>query len=206
MSEQSATRWRTVDKLAGVAALLLMTGYYVQPIQQGVGTAMQVLLGPATTILPFSLLILLLAGTTGLSSAVLNVRLRSQQGMDDLQERMKDVQERLSAAQERDDDETVSELRAEQQEMMGDMFGAMKGQFRPMVWSMLISIPAFLWLRWVFLAPGTAIAPAALALPVVGPIAWSATLVGPIKVWLAWYIGCSLSTGIVARKVIARFA
>ncbi|WP_158057711.1 DUF106 domain-containing protein [Halorussus halophilus] len=206
MSDQSANRWRPADKLAGVVALLLMTGYYVQPIQQGVGTAMQALLAPAATFLPFSLLILLLAGTTGLSSAVLSVKLRSQQGMEDLQERMNDVQERLSDARERDDEEAIEELQVEQQEMMGDMLGVMKGQLRPMAWSMLVSIPAFLWLRWVFLAPSVAIAPAAFALPIVGQIAWTASLVGPIKVWLAWYIGCSLSTGMVTRKVVARFA
>ncbi|WP_435179872.1 hypothetical protein [Halorussus sp. AFM4] len=58
----------------------------------------------------------------------------------------------------------------------------------------------------MFVAPSAAVAPAALALPVVGQVAWTATLVGPLKVWLAWYVGCSLSTGLVARKVVARLA
>lgn len=206
MTTGSARGWTAYDKLAGLLALALMTGYYVAPIQRAVGTTMQALLGPAATLLPFSVLMVLLAGTTGLSSAVLNAKLRSQEGMEAVRERMTDLQDRLDAARERDDDETVEELLDEQRAVTLRMLAGMKSQFRPVVWSMLISIPVFLWLRWVFVAPSVAIAPAALALPVVGPIAWTASLVGPVKVWLAWYIGCSLSTGVVARRLVARFS
>lgn len=206
MATESSREWTGYDKVAGLLALALMAGYYVTPIQYTVAGAVQALLGPATTILPFSVLILLLGGTTGLSSAVLQTKLRSRERMERLQERMSDLRDRLESARERDDEDAIEEIRAEQRDLTGEYLAAMKGQLRPAVWSMLVSVPAFLWLRWVFVAPSAAVAPAALALPLVGQIAWTATLVGPLKVWLAWYVGWSLSTGLVARKAVARFA
>lgn len=197
--------WTPYDKLAGLAALALASGYVVDPVQAAVGTGMHALLAPAASLVPFSVLVLLLAGTTGLSSALLNLRLRNQERMAELRDRMNELRERLEGARERDDEAELEDLRAEQQELAAEWATAMKSQFRPMVWSMLVTVPAFLWLRWVFLAPSAAVAPAALALPVVGNVAWTATL-GPLQVWLAWYLGCSVSTGVVARKVVARLA
>ncbi|MFB9805682.1 hypothetical protein ACFFQF_10150 [Haladaptatus pallidirubidus] len=37
--------------------------------------------------------------------------------------------------------------------------------------------------------------------PVIGQIAWTATVVGPLQVWLVWYIGASISSGYVSRKI-----
>lgn len=81
-----------------------------------------------------------------------------------------------------------------------------KGSFRPMVWSLLVTAPVFIWLRWVFTSPATAIVPVAFFLPVVGHVAWTATVVGPLKVWLVWYIGASASSGYVGRKIVRRVA
>lgn len=198
--------WSGYDKLAGLVVLALFAGYHVQPIQEVVGTGMHAILAPAASFVPFSILMLLLAGTTGVSSAILNVKLRNQDRLDELRDRMTEIREGLESAHESDDEDAIEDLRAEQQELATDWLTAMKAQFRPAVWSMLVSLPAFLWLRWVFLAPSVAIAPAAFALPLVGHVAWTATVVGPLKVWLAWYVGCSVSTGIVARKVVARAA
>jgi uncharacterized membrane protein (DUF106 family) len=206
MGTESTREWTGYDKLAGLVALTLLAGYHVSPIQRAVAEAMHAMLGPAATILPFSALMLLLAGTTGLSSAVLSVKLRSQERMDRLQERMTELRERLEAAREHDDEEAIEEIQTEQQELTVEYLAAMKTQLRPAVWSMLVSLPVFLWLRWVFVAPSVAVAPAAFALPLVGHVAWTATLVGPFKVWLAWYVSCSVSTGILARKAVARLA
>lgn len=201
-----SSRWTGYDKLAGLVALALMAGYHVTPIQRAVAAAMQAMLGPATTILPFSVLVLLLAGTTGLSSAVLQVKLRNQERIERLQERMSDLRDRLESARENDDEDAIDDIRAEQQDLAGEYLAAMKTQLRPAVWSMLVTLPVFLWLRWVFVAPSAAVAPAAFAIPLVGHVAWTATLVGPLQVWLAWYLGCSITTGLLARKAVARLA
>jgi uncharacterized membrane protein (DUF106 family) len=105
---------------------------------------MHAMLGPAATILPFSALMLLLAGTTGLSSAVLSVKLRSQERMDRLQERMAELRERLEAARKYDDEDAIEELQTEQQELTVEYLAAMKTQLCPAVWSMLVSLPVFL--------------------------------------------------------------
>lgn len=205
MSTESS-RWTGYDKLAGLVALALMAGYHVTPIQGAVAAAMQAMLGPATTILPFSVLVLLLAGTTGLSSAVLQAKLRNQERIERLQSRMSDLRDRLESARENDDEDAIDDIRAEQQDLAGEYLAAMKTQLRPAVWSMLVTLPVFLWLRWVFVAPNAAVAPAAFAIPLVGHVAWTATLVGPLQVWLAWYLGCSITSGLLARKAVARLA
>lgn len=198
--------WTGYDKLAGLVALALIAGYHVTLIQRAVAGAMQAMLGPATTILPFSVLVLLLAGTTGLSSAILQAKLRNQERIERLQSRMSDLRDRLESARENDDEDAIDDIRAEQQDLTVEYLAAMKTQLRPAVWSMLVTLPVFLWLRWVFVAPNAAVAPAAFAIPLVGHVAWTATLVGPLQVWLAWYLGCSITSGLLARKAVARLA
>ena len=60
-----ARGWTGYDKFAGLVALALLSGYYVEPIQGAVGGGLHTILAPAAALVPFSVLILLLAGTTG---------------------------------------------------------------------------------------------------------------------------------------------
>ncbi len=76
----------------------------------------------------------------------------------------------------------MERLRSEQRGLMKHQAEMVKGSFRPMVWSLLVTAPVFIWLRWVFTSPATAIVPVAFFLPVVGHVAWTATVVGPLKV------------------------
>lgn len=195
--------WTTYDTVAGVLALVLMSGYALAPVQQIIATSLNVVLSPLGTLMPLSVFLLGLSGVTGLCSTTLRHLLEDSDRLDQLQSRIQELQEKLSAAQQTDD-EVPDELAELQQELMNNFLTMMKLQFRPMVWSMLITIPIFLWLRWAVLAPTAAAIPVALSLPVVGHIALSATVIGPLKVWVVWYLGGSLSTSILSRRLLAR--
>jgi uncharacterized membrane protein (DUF106 family) len=78
-----------------------------------------------------------------------------------------------------------------------------KEQFRPMVWIMFFTIPVFLWMYW-----GIGIGPNAeahvplqnLVLPLVGEVAWTDQVLGPIQAWIIWYFLCSMGFTQIIRK------
>ncbi|WP_227353230.1 DUF106 domain-containing protein [Haladaptatus salinisoli] len=206
MASSNRGSWSTHDKLAGLLAVGLFAGYFVRPMESIVVAVVSPVLSPLAVWLPFSLFVFLLAGSTGLYTAVLQAKLRDAEQMERLQRKMKTLRERLQTARDESDDDEMERLRSEQRELMHHQVQMMKGNFRPMVWSLLVTAPAFIWLRWVFTSPAAAVAPVAFFLPVVGQVAWTATVVGPLKVWLVWYIGASVSSGYVGRKLVRRAA
>lgn len=200
--DPAADGWSTYDKAAGVCSLALMSGYYLPEVRNAVGPAVDLVLGPAEALLPFSALLLLLSLTTGVASSVIQTKLLDRGRMDRYKERMTDVQARLKRARERGDDDAVDALQSEQMDLMADQFGMVKSQFRPMVWSMLVSVPVFLWLTWLLLSPPHALASTTVFVPLLGNVAWTAKVVGPVQLWLVWYMVGTLSFGTVSRKVL----
>lgn len=190
--------WTMYDTAAGVVALVLLSGYHLAPIQQLVVTMLNVLFSPLGTLVPFTVFFFGLAGVTGLSSTVLRHRLQDTAQLERLQSRLTELQEELSTAEQTD------EIPPEHKEFLHSWKEMLKLQLRPMVWSMLVTVPIFLWLRWAMVSPTAAVIPVALTVPVVGPIVLSATLIGPLKVWIVWYLGGSLTTSVVSRRVLSR--
>ncbi|MCO8243879.1 MULTISPECIES: EMC3/TMCO1 family protein [unclassified Haladaptatus] len=197
------TSWTVYDKFAGLLALTLMSGYYLAPVQGSIAMAVNLVLSPLATLLPVSVLLFGVAGTTGLYSTTLRLLLGDSERMERLQERIETLQKRTSSSTEEDGDGTDS-IADEQTELLRSWLAMLKLQFRPLAWSMLLTVPVFLWIRWAMANPASATVPLALSLPVVGHIALTATLIGPVKVWLVWYIGGSISTSFVSRRVLSR--
>jgi len=203
MDTSADAGWSTADALATILAVVFATGYVLSPVQTAVAMVWSAVLSPLAVVVPFSVLLLLLAGTNGVFTAVLQAKLRDSDRVEQLQGRIEELQTRLREAREADD-LSVDDLDEERLELNRTMLAMLTANCRPLVWSMLVTVPTFLWLRWVFLAPAAGIAPAMVFVPLVGQLSWTATVVGPIKLWLAWYFGASLSTGFVARRVVRR--
>ncbi|KZN23685.1 hypothetical protein A4G99_12460 [Haladaptatus sp. R4] len=197
------TSWTVYDKFAGLLALALLSGYYLAPVQGSIAMAVNLVLSPLATLLPVSVFLFGLAGTTGLYSTTLRLLLGDSERMERLQERIETLQKRISSSTEEDGDGTDS-IADEQTELLRSWLAMLKLQFRPLAWSMLLTVPVFLWIRWAMANPAAATVPLALSLPVVGHIALTATLIGPVKVWLVWYVGGSISTSFVSRRVLSR--
>ncbi|WP_248515287.1 DUF106 domain-containing protein [Salinarchaeum laminariae] len=200
---EEAASWSQWDKLAAVGAVMMMVGYYFDPVQNAVGGALDLALGPLLNVLPFYLVIFSVALLTGLYSSLLMANLMDQETMSVYQERMSAIQDKRKEAKERGDDEAVERIQEKQMDMMGDQLGMMKSQFRPMVWVMLLTIPVFLWLWWTIGQGGIGVENGHdMILPIAGGVDWNDGLLGPMRAWIVWYIGCSFGFGQILRKTL----
>jgi uncharacterized membrane protein (DUF106 family) len=201
------TGWTKWDKGAAAGSVLLFLGYSQRPVRNVVGETIDLLLGPLDQALPFYLVILTLAVLTGLYSTLLQANLMDMDKMSEYQEQMQEIQDRRKAAKERGDDEALEEIKEEQMEAMGDQLGMFKLQFRPMVWIMLLTVPAFLWMYWKILdGGGTIIGEVTIIMPFIGDLSvqdgWTTGVVGPMQAWIVWYFLCSMAFTQVIRKAL----
>jgi uncharacterized membrane protein (DUF106 family) len=175
----------------------------VNSVRDAIGGVLDVVLGPLNELVPFYIVILVLATFTGLTSTILQDNLMDMSGMSEHQEKMKEIKERRKEAKERGDDEALDRIEQEQMELMTDQMGMFKQQFRPMVWIMLINIPVFLWLYYMVFGGILDISAPVVVMPIVGEIeTWQAGVVGPMQAWIVWYFLCSLSLTQIIRKAL----
>ncbi len=192
------TSWTKWDKIAAVSTLGAFVGYAVAPVRNAIAGSIDLVLGPLLNVVPFYAVIMVVALATGLYSTLLRAGLMDMEKMSVYQDRMKDIQERRKQAKEQDDDEALDAIQEEQMEAMGDQLGMFKEQFRPMVWIMFLTIPAFLWMFWVVGYRGAAsaypeVAAQELVVPLAGTITWETGIIGPIQMWIVWYFLCSMA-------------
>ncbi|ADQ66516.1 hypothetical protein C499_02127 [Halogeometricum borinquense DSM 11551] len=194
--------WSKYDKMAGVVTVGLFFAYWWQPLQRLIGSTMNVILGPLVEILPFYAVVMIIALATGLYSTLLQANLMNMEKMSAYQERMKDIQKRRKEAQKAGDDEALDRIQQEQMEAMGDQMGMFKEQFRPMVWIMFLTIPAFIWMYWAIGVRGSGghIVLQNIVLPLVGKVSWTEGVLGPMQAWIVWYFLCSMGFTQIIRK------
>ncbi|AUX09730.1 HTR-like protein [Halalkaliarchaeum desulfuricum] len=196
------TSWTQYDKGALVATLLFFVGYTWGPIRDLIGNAVHLLLGPINNVLPFYAVIMVIALATGLYSTLLRAALMDMDKMSKYQERMKDIQDRRKEAKEAGDDEALDAIQEEQMEAMSDQLGMFKEQFRPMVWIMFFTIPAFLWMYWMVGFRGSDAHGTfdAIVIPIAGTVEWTTGIIGPIQIWIIWYFLCSMAFTQIIQK------
>ena len=199
------TSWTIYDKIAAMSVMALFVGYAFSSARAAIGGVIDLAFGPLEAALPFYLVILVLAVLTGLFSAIMQDNLMDQAVMGEYREKTSALKERREKAKERGDDEALDKIQEEQMEMMTENIGVFKAQFRPMVWIMLLTIPVFLWMYWMILDVGVAVATndPVLVIPIAGEIStWRSGIVGPIEMWLVWYFICSLGFSQIMRKAL----
>ncbi|WP_266078223.1 DUF106 domain-containing protein [Haladaptatus caseinilyticus] len=202
VDDVEGTTWSKWDKLAAVASIGLFAGYSINSVRNVVGGAVDVFLGPVESTLPFYVVIMILAMLTGLYSTLLQDNLMNMEKMGAYQERMKDIQKRQKEAKERGDEQAMERIREEQMEAMGDQAGMFKEQFRPMVWTMFITIPVFLWMYWRISDKTGSVLPTKIVLPFVGEAGWQTGVIGPMQAWIVWYFLCSMAFTQLIRKAL----
>jgi uncharacterized membrane protein (DUF106 family) len=204
--EDEGSSWKTRDKLAGVGTLVLMAGYYFDPIREVVGGVIHVILGPLDAVLPFYAVILAISIITGLYSSLLQANMVDQEKVSKYQERFQAIQDREKEAKERGDDAAVERIQEERMEAMGDQMNMMKENFRPMAWITLLTIPAFLWMYWMIGTRGAAGQLTGMetwaVMPFAGQVEWSGGSIGPLPAWIAFYFLCSMGFTQVMRKAL----
>jgi uncharacterized membrane protein (DUF106 family) len=201
--DDDESSWSIYDKGAGVLTIGLFVGYSWKPLRDLIGTVMDVPLDPLEELLPFYAVVMILALATGLYSTLLQANLMNMEKMSAYQSRMKEIQERRKEAKEEGDDDALDAIQDEQMDAMGDQLGMFKEQFRPMVWIMFLTIPVFLWMYWSIGVGANAEAQVSLStlvLPLVGEVAWTDSVLGPIQAWIVWYFLCSMGFTQIIRK------
>ncbi|MFC6613381.1 DUF106 domain-containing protein [Halopenitus salinus] len=197
------TSWSKWDKLAGLVTVGFFVGYAWAPVRSVIAGAVDLVFGPLAEIVPFYVVIMVVALATGLYSALLRAGIMDMEKMGQYQDRMKEIQQRRKEAKERDDQEALDRIQDEQMEAMGDQLGMFKEQFRPMVWIMFLTIPAFLWMYWVVGYRGSEAhyELGEIVVPIAGqPLAWTDPLLGPIQIWIVWYFLCSMAFTQIIQK------
>ncbi|ESP88941.1 DUF106 domain-containing protein [Candidatus Halobonum tyrrellensis] len=200
--EEEDSSWSLYDKGAAAVTVLFFIGYSYGPVRSVVGQAMDVVLGPLQAALPLYAVIMIIATVTGLYSTLLRANLMDMEKMSEYQEQMQELQERQKAAKERGDDDELDRIQEEQMSAMGDQLGMFKEQFRPMVWIMMLTIPAFLWMYWGMGFRGGAGAWSGLqdiVLPLVGQVTWSDNVL-VMPAWIIWYFLCSMAFTQIIQK------
>jgi uncharacterized membrane protein (DUF106 family) len=200
--DDGESSWSRYDKLAALGALGMFAGYSVSSVRNAIGSALDLLFGPLEAVLPFYVVVMVLAMLTGLYSTLLQANLMDMDKMAEYQEQMKAIQEKRKEAKERGDDEALDRIQEEQMDAMGDQMGMFKEQFRPMVWIMLLTIPVFLWMYWMLLAEGQQVAPQSITLTLIGERTWQAGVLGPLQAWILWYFLCSMGFTQIIRKAL----
>lgn len=194
--------WSKWDKLAGLVTVGFFVGYMMEPVRNVIAGAVDLVFGPMLSVVPFYVVVMVVALATGLYSTLLRAGLMDMERMGQYQDRMKEIQERRKDAKERDDQEALDQIQEEQMEAMGDQLGMFKEQFRPMVWIMFLTIPAFLWMYWAVGYRGSEAQYdlGQLVVPIAGSVEWTAGIVGPIQMWIVWYFLCSMAFTQIVQK------
>ena len=200
--EIESSSWTKWDKGAAGLTVGLFAGYAWAPARNVVAGAIDVVLGPLTNVVPFYVVVMIIALATGLYSTLLRVALMDTEKMGKYKAQMDAIKEKREAAKERGDDEALEEIQQEQMEAMGDQLGMFKEQFRPMVWIMFLTIPAFLWMYWALGFRGGVehYAFQNIVIPFAGEVSWTTGIVGPMQIWIVWYFLCSMAFNQIIQK------
>jgi uncharacterized membrane protein (DUF106 family) len=180
-------------------AMLLLLSYSIPFLRNGIGSGMDVVLGPLLAAgVPFFIVILILASITGLSTSLIQKYTIDYERMQEVQQRTKEFQREYREAQLSGDEKTVKKLDAKRDRMMKDQLEMSREQFKPMAYIMLISIPIFLWLLYQLPAlTGTTI-----TFPFIGTKAVNEAAFWIVPTWILWYLISSLALSQMIRKAL----
>ncbi|MDD2665638.1 MAG: EMC3/TMCO1 family protein [Methanocellales archaeon] len=193
-------KWKEyLDKFALIAGFALIIGFTSQEFRYSLGVMMNDLLGPLTA-LPIHILILLLSAITGLFVSVIQKYTINWETTKKAQEQMKVFQKEFREAQLSGNKSKLKKLEGQRAEMMQMQSEMMKQQFKPMAYTMLVTLPIFGWLyHLIFVLQPEA----TIMLPFYGiKILATDKVLRFMPAWLFWYFICSLSISQVIRKLL----
>ncbi|PSQ20468.1 HTR-like protein [Halobacteriales archaeon QS_8_65_32] len=84
------TSWSTYDKAAAVGSIGMFAGYTFAPVRNVIGGSLDLFLGPLGELLPFYIVVLVLAMFTGLWSTLLQANLMNTEKMGEYQQMFKE--------------------------------------------------------------------------------------------------------------------
>jgi uncharacterized membrane protein (DUF106 family) len=189
---------QTVERAALALGFGMMFGIILlgETFRMQVGEVVEILLGPLPEILPFHIMLFVMAAITGLYASLIQKYTMDWELMRRVQDQMKNLQKEFKEAQLADNQAKVNKLESQRSAMMDDQMKMTKQQFKPMAFISIISLPLFMW-AYLFISqhPNPT-----LVFPFWGEKVLTGLALGPIQYWIYWYFICSLPISQIIRK------
>lgn len=182
--------------IALLVAMMLIFSYSIEPVRVGVGSAMNLVLGPLAAAFPFFIVILILSVLTGLYSSLIQKYTIDYERMQEVQERFKEFQKEFREAQLSEDERRIKKLEAKRDRLMAEQMEMSRQQFKPMSYILLVSVPIFFWILHML----PELSNSYIVFPFIGQKLLTEAALGPVPAWILWYMICSLSISQVIRK------
>lgn len=192
--------WKRLDSFVLALGLYMFIGVLLfgQSFQHELGKIAGIFFDPLLNVLPFHIIILILASITGLYASLIQKYTMDWELTRRVQERMKTIQKEFREAQLSGNAAKLKKLEAQRMQMMEDQMAMMKQQFKPMLYIGIISLPLFMWLAYIAMP---AHPDAALVFPFWGEQVLKGS-VWIIPYWLFWYFISSIPVSQVIRKAL----
>ena len=196
--DYSQADWERKDIAVAVLGGIGMIGFSVGSIRSVIYAVVNVPFGILNGILPFFAVVFVIAIFTSMWSHFVREKLKDTDASS--------FRDRMQALRGGDDEDggllsTGGEVDEEnQEEIMKLQTSMMKAQIKPFGWIMVVTIPSIIWVLSTASFVGTP--PDPITFPLLGEKVWSSSLFGPFKVWLFWYIVCSVTLAQVVKKYV----
>ncbi len=189
---------KTLDNLALAVGFILFFGIMVSgDLRHQLGVVTGYALGWLPAILPFHVVLFVLAAVTGLYASLIQKYTMDWDFLKRQQDKMKRLQSQMKEAQLSGDQARQQQLQTEQMKMVSEQGKMMQMQFKPMLYIGIISIPLFTW-AYLYITQN----PMTMTFPFWGTHNINTTILGPILFWYYWYFVCSLPVSQIIRKAL----
>ncbi|NYT02827.1 MAG: DUF106 domain-containing protein [Methanosarcinales archaeon] len=188
----------SLDNIALTLGFALTFGIMISAeFREQIGTVMEVVIGWLPQILPFHMVLFVLAAVTGLYASLIQKYTMDWDFLREQQVKMRSFQAQMRAAQLAGDKAKQQQLSQQQMDMMGDQGKMMKMQFKPMAYIGIVSIPLFMW-AYLYIGEHQIL----FNFPFWGPHDINSQVLGPIFYWFYWYFICSIPVSQMIRKAL----
>jgi uncharacterized membrane protein (DUF106 family) len=196
----NASLTKSLDRAALILGLALFFGVMMEGPRESLGEWMNYLLGWLPAILPFHIVLFILAAVTGLYASLIQKYTMDWEFLRNQQEKMKALQRNMKEAQLSGDQSRIQALQSEQMRLVSEQGKMMQMQFKPMLYIGIISIPLLMWVYYYI--PLTSHPILQMTFPFWGTHDITAPVIGPIIYWFYWYFICSLPVSQIIRKAL----
>jgi uncharacterized membrane protein (DUF106 family) len=198
---------RVLETAAMGVGFFMLFGILIIPgLREGMGEALDVVLGPlAAFINNFLITILILAVVTGIYTSVIQKYTMNWELIEqskEYQKQIRELQKELLEAKRENNKHKMKRIEKKKDEVMrkqtqfsGEMF---RQQMKPMAYVGIITIPIFMWI-WVYVQSTPV---GAAVFPLLGAKVLSDGFILRLPYWVLWYMICSIPIAQVIRKAI----
>ncbi|WP_424359695.1 DUF106 domain-containing protein [Methanocella sp. MCL-LM] len=179
-------------------AIMLGSIFFANEFRPVVAGAVNVVVGPVAAMLPFYMVVLVIAAIVTLISTFIQKYTMDWELMQRMSIRSRAYQKEYKEAQLSGNKHKLKKLQEEQLSMMEDQTQLSKQQLKPMGFLMIISVPLFFWMFW-FLTNNPDMT---MVFPFWGEQKMLDGVGFIFQYWIVWSIICSLAISQVIRKAI----